>query len=92
MFAETITAPREEWERWTELLRISTEPPVALVVSVAWLSAEGQVTALNVWDSPDAVSDFYVERVATMVQAQGEPLNKPKRHGQPLVVYIRPGG
>ena len=46
-------------------------------------------TALNVWDSPEAVADFYVERVGAIAQAEGEPLNKPQRHGTPLAVYIR---
>ena len=89
MFVETITAPREEWERWTERLRIHTEPPEALVASVAWLGKDGQVTSVNVWDSPQAVGDFYMERLAPIVQAEGEPLNKPVRYGEPLAVYIR---
>ena len=89
MFVETITAPRDEWERWTERLRMTSDPPEALIASVAWVGDDGQVTALNVWDSPDAVADFYVERVGPMVQAEGEPLNKPQRHGAPLAVYIR---
>jgi hypothetical protein len=91
MFVETVTAPREEWERWTENLRFVTDPPAALVATVAWVGADGLVTALNVWDSAEAVSDFYVERVHAVVQAEaGEPHSKPTRHGEPLVVYIRP--
>jgi len=89
MFVETVTAPREEWERWTERLRVTVDPPAALVASIAWVGAEGLVTSLNVWDSPEAVADFYVERVAPIVQAEGEPANKPQRHGTPLVVYVR---
>jgi hypothetical protein len=89
VFVETITAPRDEWERWTERLRLVSDPPAALVASIAWLGADGLVTALNVWDSPDAVADFYVERVGPIVQAEGEPPNKPQRHGTPLAVYIR---
>ena len=89
MFVETITAPRAEWERWNENLRIVADPPEALVATFAWVGADGLVTALNVWDSPDAVSDFYVARVHALVQAEGEPPNKPKRHGEPLVAYIR---
>ena len=86
MFVETITAPRDEWERWTERLRMTSDPPEALIASVAWVGDDGQVTALNVWDSPDAVAAFYVERVGPIVQAEGEPLNKPQRHGAPLAV------
>ena len=89
MFVETITAPRDEWERWNERLRMISEPPDALVASIAWVGAEGLVTAVNLWDTPDAVATFYVDRVAAIVQAEGEPLNKPQRHGQPLVAYIR---
>jgi hypothetical protein len=90
MFVETITAPREEWERWTERLRVVSEPPDALVASIAWVGADGQVTSVNLWDSPEAVSDFYIERVNAIVQAEGAPANTPQRHGQPLTVYIRP--
>jgi hypothetical protein len=89
MFCETITAPREEWERWTERLRITSEPPDALIASIAWLGKDGQVTSANVWDSPQAVGDFYLERVGPIVQSEGEPLNKPERHGEPLAVYVR---
>ena len=89
MFVETITAPRDEWERWNERLRMISEPPDALVASIAWVGAEGLVTAVNLWDTPDAVATFYVDRVAAIVQAEGEPLNKPQRHGQPLAAYIR---
>jgi hypothetical protein len=89
MFVETITAPRDEWEHWTERLRVQADPPAALVASVAWVGSDGLVTALNVWDSPEAVADFYVERVGAIVQSEGEPLNKPQRHGAPLAVYIR---
>ena len=89
MFVETITAPREEWEAWTEKLRVMSDPPAALVAIVAWVGKDGLVTALNVWDSPEAVGDFYVERVGAIVQSQGEPANKPQRHGEPIAVYIR---
>jgi hypothetical protein len=34
MFVETITAPREEWESWTERLRVHSEPSDALVASM----------------------------------------------------------
>ena len=83
MFVETVTAPREEWERWTENLE-------TLVAAVAWVGVDGLVTALIVWDSAEAVGAFYVERVHAIVQAQGgEPPNRPERHGEPIAVYIR---
>lgn len=90
MFVETVTAPREEWERWAQSLRLVAEPPATLVATFAWVGADGLVTALNVWDSAEAVGDFYVKRVHAIVQAQGgEPPNKPERHGEPLAAYIR---
>src|SRR5258705_1782366 len=89
MFVETVTAPREEWERMTEKLRVMSDPPDALVASVAWVGKDGLVTALNVWDSPEAVGDFYVERVGALVQSDGEPANKTHRHCQPIPGYIR---
>ena len=89
MFCETITAPRDAWERWTDRLRITSDPPAALVASIAWAGADGQVTAVNVWDTPEAVAEFYMERVRAFVEAEGEPANAPQRHGQPLAVYIR---
>jgi hypothetical protein len=89
MFVETVTAPRDEWERWSAHLRMTTDPPAALVASVAWVGKDELVTALNVWDSPDAVADFYMERVRSFVEEVGEPPNKPERHGQPIVAYFR---
>ena len=41
----------------------------ALVASIAWLGKDGDVTSVNVWDSPQAVGDFYMERVGPIVQA-----------------------
>ena len=89
MFVQTVTAPLEEFERMNERLRIISDPPEALVAAIAWTGADGLVTAVNVWDSPEAIADFYVERVGPIVTAEGEPTNKPKVHGKPLVVYIR---
>ena len=91
MFVETVTSPRDEWDKWNERLRMTTDPPAALVASVAWVGADGLVTALNVWDSPDAVADFYMQRVGPFVQAEGEPPNTPERHGPPIAVYFRTG-
>ena len=90
MFVDTVTAPREEWERWNERLRMISDPPAALVAAIAWVGADGLVTAVNVWDSAEAVADFYVQRVHPVVVAEGEPPNKPERHGEPLVAYLRP--
>ncbi len=58
VFIERVTAPREEFELWDARLRMVTEPPPALVVSVAWES-DGEVTCVNVWDSPEAIADFF---------------------------------
>ncbi len=89
MFVESITLTRQEWERGNERLRLISDPPDALVASVAWLGADGRVTAVNVWDSAEAIGDFYVDRVHALVQAEGEPSSKPERHGEPLAMYVR---
>jgi hypothetical protein len=90
MFVETVTAPREEWEHWNERLRLTSDPPGALVAMIAWVGTDGLVTSLNVWDSPEAVADFYVERISAIPQAERDSANKPERHGKPVAVYIRP--
>jgi hypothetical protein len=89
MFVETIALPRPEWERWEERLRYSTDPPQALIATIVWDSGDGQVTGVNVWDTPEAIADFYMERVRPFVEAEGEPANKPQRHGEPLAFYLR---
>ena len=89
MFVETATVSRAGWEKWNERLRMTTDPPAALVAAIAWVGNDGQVTSVNVWDSPDAVADFYMERVGAFVQAEGEPPSPPQRHGQPLAAYFR---
>jgi hypothetical protein len=89
MFVETVTSPRDEWDKWNERLRMTTDPPGALVASVAWVGKDGLVTALNVWDSPDAVADFYMERVGSFVQTEGAPPHPPERHGPPIAAYFR---
>jgi hypothetical protein len=89
MFVETVTAPREEWEHWSERLRMLSDPPQALVAAIAWDSGNGQVTSLNLWDTPEAVGDFFMERIRPIAEAEREPANKPQRHGKPIAVYIR---
>ena len=89
MFVETITSSRDEWERWNDRLRMLTDPPSALVASIAWMTDDGSITAINVWDSPEAVADFFIERVYPIVQAEGEPPSKPIRYGEPVAVYLR---
>jgi hypothetical protein len=74
MFVETITTPRDEWDRWNERLRMLAEPPARLIASIAWQSDSGEVTSVNLWESPDAVADFFVERVHPLVEAEGEPV------------------
>jgi hypothetical protein len=89
VFVERVTAPREEFELWDERLRMVTEPPAALVASFAWES-DGEVTAINVWESPEAIADFFLERVQPFVEAEGQPANKPQRLGRAIRAYIRP--
>jgi hypothetical protein len=90
MLIETITAPRDEWELWKERVGMLDDPPRALVATIAWNSGGGEVTQVNVWDSPAAVGDFFVERIRPIVEIEGEPANKPQRHGEPVAVYLRP--
>lgn len=89
MFVETITTSRDEWDRWNERLRMLAEPPTALIASIAWLTGNGDVTSVNLWDSPEAVAEFFFDRVQPLVQAEGEPTIRPERHGEPLAVYLR---
>ena len=89
MFVETIALPRSEWERWHERLRYSSDPPPALIATIVWDAGDGQVTGVNLWDTAEAVADFYMERVRPIVEADGEPSNKPQRHGEPLAFYLR---
>jgi hypothetical protein len=89
VFVETLVLPRPEWERWHERLRLSTDPPEALIATVVWDSGDGEVTGVNVWDTPGAIAEFFMERVAPVVAAEGEPSNKPQRRGEPLAFYLR---
>jgi len=89
MFVETIALPRAEWERWHERLRYASDPPEALIATIVWDAGEGRVAEVNLWDSPKAIADFYLERVGPIVEAEGEPSSKPQRHGEPLAVYLR---
>jgi len=89
MFVETIELPRAEWERWRELLHFTTDPPDALVATVVWDSGDGRVAGVNLWDSPGAIADFYVDRVEPIVAVEGEPTEKPQRRGEPLAFYLR---
>jgi hypothetical protein len=58
VFVETIDLPRQEWERWHERLRYSSDPPEALIATIVWDSGDGQVTGVNLWDTPEAIADF----------------------------------
>ena len=74
MFVESITSSREEWQRFSQGVRLASDPPEALVLSVSWDAGEDRVTVLNVWDTAEAVADFYVDRVHTLIQQHGEPI------------------
>jgi hypothetical protein len=58
MFIETIVLPRPEWERWNERLRLVDDRPEGLITSIAWDSGDGDVTGVNVWETPGAIADF----------------------------------
>ena len=89
MHVQTVTAPCDEWEQWNERLRMVSDPPQGLLAAIAWNAGDGQVTALNLWETPEAVADFFMERIQPVVEAEGEPVNKPLHHGPPILVYIR---
>jgi hypothetical protein len=91
MFVERLTAPRKEFDLWEARLRTVTDPPPSLALSVAW-EEDGEVTCINVWDSPEAIADFFIERVRPFVEDEGPPANKPQRLGQAIRAYVRPGG
>jgi hypothetical protein len=91
MFVERLTAPREEFELWDARLRMVTDPPPALALSVAW-EENGEVTCINVWDAPEAIADFFIERVRPFVENEGAPANKPQRLGHAIRAYVRPSG
>jgi hypothetical protein len=90
MFVETITSPRSEWEAWNERLGMLTDPPETLVATIAWDAGEDYVTAVNVWDSAEAIGQFFESRVSPILHDLGEPTSKPARHGPPITVYLRP--
>jgi hypothetical protein len=89
MFVESISVPRDEFDRWEERLRMLSDPPRALVASIVWDAGDDQVDGVNLWDSAEAVADFFTERVLPVVETEGEPGNKPRRHGEPVAVYVR---
>jgi len=89
MFVETMTAPRELWEQWSTRLRLFSEPPAALVATVAWDTGDGMITNLNVWDNASAVADFFVDRIQPVIEADGPPEHKPVRHGNAVAAYFR---
>ena len=89
MFVETITAPREVWLDWTGRLQLFSDPPSALFASIAWDNGDGTVGGVNVWDSPSAVADFFLERVQPVVASEGAPDYKPVRRGEPVASYFR---
>lgn len=89
MFVETIDSERDEWEQWEERLGLGENPPDGLVLHLVWDAGGGRVGQLNVWDTPDKVSDFYVERARHVIAELGEPKGKPHRHGSALVFFMR---
>ena len=59
------------------------------VETIALPRLEWERSGVNIWDSPAAIPDFYMERVRPIVELEGEPTNKPQRHGEPLAFYLR---
>jgi hypothetical protein len=44
---------------------------------------------VKVWDSAEAVADFFIERVNPIPETEREAATKPTRHGEPIAVYLR---
>jgi hypothetical protein len=89
VFIERLSAPRGDFELWDTRLRLVTDPPPTLAVSVAW-ETDGEATCINVWDSPEAIADFFFDRVQPLIEAVGPPVNKPQRLGHAVRAYVRP--
>ena len=89
MFVESITAPEAVWRHWTGRLRLYSEPPAALMASIAWDNGDGTISGVNVWESPSAVADFFEDRVQQVIEEEGTPDYKPVRRGQPVASYFR---
>jgi hypothetical protein len=89
MFVETVRSSRDDWDLWNDRLRMLDDPPEALIAAIAWQETDDSVTAVNVWDTAEAVADFYLERVGPLIQAGGKPPSQPMRHGEPVAFYIR---
>lgn len=84
MVVETVTTPDEVWDHWTDRLRLFTDPPAALVASIALDNGDGTVSAVNVCDNPSLVADFFLERAEPIIAREGQPDHKPVRHGEPI--------
>jgi hypothetical protein len=79
-YGEELATPHRRSERDGD--EPACEPPPSLVVvrlppelagiaSVAWDSVDGEVTGVNVWETPGAIADFFMERVRSFVEAEG---------------------
>ncbi|HEX2368522.1 MAG TPA: hypothetical protein VHM94_04735 [Acidimicrobiia bacterium] len=60
-----------------------------MFASIAWGNDDGTISAVNVWDNPSVVADFFLERVEPVIAAEGKPGYKPVRHGEPVASYFR---
>jgi hypothetical protein len=89
VFVERVTLPYGEWEEWTGRLRLLTEPPSALVASLAWQSEDDTITSINVWDSASDIADFFLDRAQPILETKGPPSHKPERLGDAIHAYIR---
>jgi hypothetical protein len=47
------------------------------------------INSVNVWDTPSAVGEFFIERVQPVIEAEGQPDYKPARHGNAVAAYFR---
>jgi hypothetical protein len=69
MFAETVTIARPLTQAVWDHSRLFSEPPVGLLVAIAWESGGDEVTTVMVWQTPAARGDFAAERMVPLFDA-----------------------
>jgi hypothetical protein len=90
MFVQTVTSTRAEYEAALRLLEFDTNPPATLVATVAFSSGDDEVTLVNVWESPGAMAEFFVERIAPHTGGESmEGGGETTPRGAPLLFWAR---
>ena len=88
MFVQTVISSRAEFDEAHRLLDIAADPPDTLLAAIAFSSGEDEVTLVNVWESPAAVAEFFVERIHSRTEGKGlSGQNIPR--GEPVFFWTR---